>query len=64
MRIVSYGPHNAERAGILLDRGIVDLAAALDSAGEAPTSELIRLLERPQWRAVLAAVTTSGRLKQ
>lgn len=61
MRIVSYGPQDAERAGIHTDRGIIDLFAALQAAGEAPTTDLIQLLERPQWRAALDRAGSSSK---
>ena len=54
MRLVSYGPKWQERAGILVDGGIVDLEAALRAAGAGvPTSELRLFLEQPDWRRLL-----------
>jgi 2-keto-4-pentenoate hydratase/2-oxohepta-3-ene-1,7-dioic acid hydratase in catechol pathway len=51
MRLVSYGPKWEERAGILLDSGIVDLEAALRAAGVGvPTADMRLFLEQPDWR--------------
>jgi 2-keto-4-pentenoate hydratase/2-oxohepta-3-ene-1,7-dioic acid hydratase in catechol pathway len=54
MRLVSYGQKGAERAGILLERGVVDLAQALERAGAGvPVSDLRLFLEQPDWRSAL-----------
>lgn len=54
MRLVSYGPKWQERAGILVEGGIVDLEAALRAAGAGvPTSDMRLLLEQPDWRRLL-----------
>jgi 2-keto-4-pentenoate hydratase/2-oxohepta-3-ene-1,7-dioic acid hydratase in catechol pathway len=54
MRLVSYGPKGAERAGILRDGDVVDLAQALERAGAGiPVSDARLLLEQPDWRSSL-----------
>lgn len=54
MRLVSYGPKWQERAGILVDAGIVDLEAAMRAAGAGvPTTDVRLLLEQPDWRRLL-----------
>ena len=54
MRLVSYGPKWQERAGILVDAGIVDLEAATRAAGGGvPTSDMRTFLEQPDWRRLL-----------
>jgi 2-keto-4-pentenoate hydratase/2-oxohepta-3-ene-1,7-dioic acid hydratase in catechol pathway len=54
MRLVSYGQKGAERAGILLERGVVDLAQALERSGAGvPVSDLRLFLEQPDWRSAL-----------
>lgn len=54
MKLVSYGQKGAERAGILLDSGIVDLAQALEHTGAGiPVTDLRLLLEQPEWRSIL-----------
>lgn len=54
MRLVSYGPFGAERAGILAEENIVDLEQAMQAAGaEAPVSDMRLFLEQPNWRSTL-----------
>jgi 2-keto-4-pentenoate hydratase/2-oxohepta-3-ene-1,7-dioic acid hydratase in catechol pathway len=65
MRLVSYGAFGAERAGILLDRGIVDLARAMSETGIGISVTDMRLfLEQPGWRAmadrIVAATKTAA----
>lgn len=61
MRLISYGKLWHERAGILLDGGIVDLEKAMSRAGaSAPTSDLRLLLEQEDWRATLAKCAAAG----
>lgn len=51
MKLVSYGAFGAERAGLLLDRGIVDLAKAMSETGIGqPTVDMRLFLEQPDWR--------------
>jgi len=55
MRLVSYGPKWQERAGILVDAGIVDLESAMRAAGAGvPTPDIRLLLEQPDWRRLIA----------
>lgn len=61
MRLISYGKLWHERAGILLESGIVDLEKAMSRAGAgAPTSDLRLLLEQADWRATLAKCAAAG----
>ena len=54
MRLVSYGPFGAERAGILANEQIFDLEKAMRAAGaEAPVSDMRLFLEQPAWRSAL-----------
>src|SRR6516164_10413157 len=54
MRLVSYGPFGAERAGILANEQIFDLEKAMHHAGaEAPVSDIRLLLEQQSWRSTL-----------
>ena len=54
MRLVSYGPFGAERAGILANEQIFDLEKAMQIAGtEAPVSDMRLFLEQPAWRSTL-----------
>jgi 2-keto-4-pentenoate hydratase/2-oxohepta-3-ene-1,7-dioic acid hydratase in catechol pathway len=54
MRLVSYGPRDKERAGLLRDDMIIDLERGLKAAGLSPvTSDLRVFLEQTQWRAML-----------
>ena len=54
MRLVSYGPKWAERAGFLAESGIVDLESAMRAAGAGvPTSDVRMLLEQADWRRLL-----------
>ena len=54
MRLVSYGPFGAERAGILANEQIFDLEKAMQAAGaEAPVSGMRLFLEQPAWRSTL-----------
>ena len=61
MRIVTYGNPGTERAGLLTDRGIVDLARALDRAGGVPTTDPRVFLEQDGWRAALDRAATAAR---
>lgn len=61
MRLVTYGPIGAERAGILVDRGIVDLAAALERAGAVPTTDTRIFLELDGWRSTLDRAANSAK---
>jgi len=55
MRLVSYGTPGAERAGILLEGGILDLARAMQAAGAAnPTTDMRLFLEQERWRETAA----------
>lgn len=52
MRLVSYGAPGAERAGIQLGGGILDLARAMQAAGMgSPTADMRLFLEQERWRA-------------
>lgn len=63
MRIVTYGKPGAERAGIHLDRGIVDLAEALAKAGATPVTDTRLFLEQEGWRSTLdKAAAAAGSL--
>lgn len=54
MKLVSYGLMGEERAGILDDEHIVDLASAMQHAGAAkPVSDMRLFLEQKEWRALL-----------
>src|SRR5712692_6788081 len=54
MRLVSYGPCGAERAGILANEQIFDLEKAMQAAGaEDPVSDMRLSLEQPAWRSTL-----------
>ena len=61
MRIVTYGTKGAERAGILTDGGIVDLAAALERAGAVPTTDTRAFLEQDGWRSTLDRAAAAAR---
>lgn len=61
MRLVTYGAKGAERAGILTDRGIVDLAKALDRAGAVPTTDPRLFFEQDGWRSTLDKAATAAR---
>lgn len=61
MRIVTYGNPGTERAGILTDRGIVDLALALERSGGVPTTDTRVFLEQDGWRSALDRAATAGR---
>jgi 2-keto-4-pentenoate hydratase/2-oxohepta-3-ene-1,7-dioic acid hydratase in catechol pathway len=51
MRLVSYGPFGAERAGIWLDKGIVDLQQAMAETGIGnPVTDMRLFLEQENWR--------------
>lgn len=57
MRLVSYGAAGAERAGILLEGGILDLARAMQAAGTAnPTTDMRLFLEQERWRETAEAL--------
>jgi 2-keto-4-pentenoate hydratase/2-oxohepta-3-ene-1,7-dioic acid hydratase in catechol pathway len=54
MRLVSYGAKWQERAGILVDGGIVDLENAMRAAGaNSPTADVRLLLEQADWRRLI-----------
>jgi 2-keto-4-pentenoate hydratase/2-oxohepta-3-ene-1,7-dioic acid hydratase in catechol pathway len=54
MRLVSYGPMGAERAGIEWEDRIVDIESAMGLAGlPRPVSDMRQLLEQADWRAQL-----------
>jgi len=57
MRLVSYGPHGEERAGILDGTRIIDL----ERAG-APSADMRIILEQPDWRALLDRAYASPKL--
>ena len=61
MRIVTYGTKGAERAGIFLERGIVDLANALASAGAVPTTDTRTFLEQDGWRSTLDRAASAAK---
>lgn len=51
MRLVSYGLSGSERAGLLLEHGIVDLAhAMLESKIGQPVTDMRLFLEQPGWQ--------------
>lgn len=53
MRLVSYGAFGAERAGIQVDNGIIDLERAMRVAkAGAPVSDVRLFLEQPDWRSI------------
>ena len=57
MKLVSYGPVESERAGILIDDEIVDLAKALEACRVDLVCPTIRtFLERPDWFDLLQEV--------
>ncbi len=54
MRLVSYGPMGAERAGIVWEDRIVDIESAMALAGlSRPVNDMRQLLEQTDWRAQL-----------
>lgn len=54
MRLVSYGPFGAERAGILANEQIFDLEKSMQTAdAEAPVNDMRLFLEQPAWRSTL-----------
>ena len=54
MRLVSYGPFGAERAGILANEQIFDLEKSMQTAdAEAPVNDMRLFLEQPAWRSAL-----------
>ncbi len=57
MRLVSYGKHGEERAGILDGTRIIDL----ERAG-APSADMRIILEQPDWRALLDRAYASPKL--
>ncbi len=62
MKIVSYGPKGAERAGILLESGVVDLAQSLERAGTGvPVTDARLFLEQPDWRSSLERAARAAR---
>jgi 2-keto-4-pentenoate hydratase/2-oxohepta-3-ene-1,7-dioic acid hydratase in catechol pathway len=61
MKVVSYGSKWQERAGILLDAGIVDLEKAMVRIGaSSPTSDIRLLLEQSDWQSTLAKCAAAG----
>lgn len=62
MRLISYGPRGEERAGILLDDGIIDLAAAQERAGAGmPATDMRLFLEQKDWRSLLDRAAATAR---
>jgi 2,4-diketo-3-deoxy-L-fuconate hydrolase len=54
MRLVSYGPFGAERAGFLDNDRVLDLESAMKAAGaSAPVSDMWLFLDQPDWRTTL-----------
>lgn len=65
MRLVSYGPKWEERAGILMDDGILDLESALQAAGVGkPTSDMRLFLEQDGWRSMLGKAAKASSAKR
>ncbi|MGB7541221.1 MAG: fumarylacetoacetate hydrolase family protein [Burkholderiales bacterium] len=61
MRLISYGPFGAERAGLMLDRGIVDLAKAMTETGIGqPVTDMRLFLEQPGWRQMADRVAAQS----
>lgn len=62
MRLVSYGAFGAERAGILLDRGIIDLAQAMSDTGiGTPVTDMRLFLEQSGWRAMADRIAAGAK---
>lgn len=62
MRLVSYGAFGAERAGILLDRGIIDLAQAMSDTGiGTPVTDMRLFLEQPGWRGMADRIAAGAK---
>ncbi len=62
MRLVSYGAFGAERAGILLDRGILDLAQAMSDTGiGTPVTDMRLFLEQSDWRRMADRIAAGAR---
>jgi 2-keto-4-pentenoate hydratase/2-oxohepta-3-ene-1,7-dioic acid hydratase in catechol pathway len=54
LRLLSYGPFGAERAGIQADDDVFDLQHAMSVAGlDYPVFDMRLLLEQPSWRSQL-----------
>jgi 2-keto-4-pentenoate hydratase/2-oxohepta-3-ene-1,7-dioic acid hydratase in catechol pathway len=54
MRLISYGSFGSERAGLLLDRGIVDLQKAMTETGTGyATADMRLFLEQSDWRRMV-----------
>ena len=66
MRLVSYGPVDDCRAGILFDDGIVDLEHSMRSARVGiPVSDMTLFLQQDGWRGMLDGIAkTSAREKR
>lgn len=61
MRLVSYGPKEKSRAGVIVDGGIVDLETAMGVAAVGqPVSELRLFLEQPGWRTMLDTIAAKA----
>lgn len=64
MRLISYGTFGSERAGLLLDRGIVDLQAAMAETGAGhPTADMRLFLEQSDWRNTIDMLARNARTK-
>ncbi|MGE0314338.1 MAG: fumarylacetoacetate hydrolase family protein [Lautropia sp.] len=62
MRLVSYGAFGAERAGILTDGGIVDVAQAMADTGSGnPVTDMRLFLEQPGWRSLVDRLAREAR---
>lgn len=54
MRLVSFGPPEACRAGLMVDGGIIDLERAMRASGVGdPVSDMRLFLEQSGWRSML-----------
>ncbi len=64
MRLISYGKFGSERAGLLLDRGIVDLQTAMAETGAGhPTADMRLFLEQSDWRNTIDRLARDARTK-
>jgi 2-keto-4-pentenoate hydratase/2-oxohepta-3-ene-1,7-dioic acid hydratase in catechol pathway len=62
MRLVSYGTFDHERAGILINGGILDLERAMRAAGLAkPVADMRLFLEQTDWRSSADRCVTAGK---
>jgi 2-keto-4-pentenoate hydratase/2-oxohepta-3-ene-1,7-dioic acid hydratase in catechol pathway len=61
MRLVSYGPTESLRAGVLVDGEIIDLEDGMRAAGVgAPVTDMTAFLSQDGWRGVLDRIARSG----